>query len=198
MVTQIFKGESLTRTKVKNNILKIWDLTNESERYHWYRDAWNKAAELSEIYNIDFNKVIGVIASLSPLKTWEQNLICAEEYLQTGYCGHIGLFLSKAESILRSDGSNEAILEILNGRKISAFYINIKYPYKASHITIDRHALSIGLGRWVTDGDYRGMTARQYEFFSQCYVLAAMQVGVEPLQMQSATWVKWRNVKTEY
>lgn len=207
MVHQIFKSENLTRTKVKNNILKIWGLTGETERYNWYGEALKYAESLAvdiEILEestdrtININKAVGVLAALSPIKTWEQNKKCAFQMILTGKCGHTQLFVKKAQDILNSDGSDEAILSILNGRKISAFYLNIRYPEKANYITIDRHALSIGLGRWTTDEDYQGMTAKQYEFFVQCYTLAAMQVGVTPLLMQSATWVKWREIKTDY
>jgi hypothetical protein len=107
-------------------------------------------------------------------------------------------FKDKAKRIIESDGSDEQILAILNGRKISSFYLNIKYPNKANNVTIDRHALSIALGYWVTDEDYRGMTANQYNFFVQCYTLAAMKVETTPLLMQSSTWVRWRKIKTEF
>lgn len=207
MVHQIFKGENLTRTKVKNNILKIWDLTGETERYNWYGEAYLYATTLAIDIELlsgttdttaNLNKAVGVLAALSPIKTWEQNIKCACQMILTGNCGHTKLFVDKAQEILNSDGSDETILNILNGRKISAFYLNIRYPEKANNITIDRHALSIGLGRWTTNEDYQGMTAKQYEFFVQCYILAAMQVGVTPLLMQSATWVKWREIKTDY
>lgn len=206
MVHQIFKGENLTRTKVKNNILKIWGLTGETERYDWYGDANEFCRQFDNSLQVIskpkgeviHNIACGVVAALSPVKTWEQNKKCAVEMLETGDCGHMQLFKDKARQIIDSDGSDEAILSILNGRKISAFYLNIRYLEKANYITIDRHALSIGLGRWTTDEDYQGMTAKQYEFFVQCYTLAAVQAGVTPLLMQSATWVKWREIKTDY
>lgn len=200
MVRQVFKGKTLTRTTVKNRILKIWEMTDETERFDWYANANALAKALALSHQKDFSKTVGVIAALSPVKTWEQNLVVARELIMKGDCGHIEQFKNKARRILddTTASTDEAILDILNGRKISAFYLNIKYPNRANHITIDRHALSIALGYWTTDEDYAGMTAKQYEFFVQCYILAAMQAGVSPLTMQSATWVKWRKIKREY
>lgn len=205
-VKQVFKGKTLTRTVVKNNILRIWGMTDETERHDWYKNA-NVLAKIiagtMPAYNYqgkltNMRKVVGIIAALSPLKTWEQNLVLAREFLKSGTCGHMGQFVQKATDILNSSGTDEDILDILNGRKITSFYLNIMYYESANYITIDRHALSVALGYWVTEEDYAGMTAAQYDFFVQCYCLAAAKVDVLPLRMQSATWVKWRKIKRDY
>jgi hypothetical protein len=205
MQTQTFKGKELSRTKVKNNILKIWDLTETSERFNWYQDAndfctnfENSLELLHQPKNRIHSIACGVVAALSPVKTWSQNKKCAIKMMETGDCGHMKQFKDKAFRIMQSDGSDDQILSILNGRKISAFYLNIKHPDVANNVTIDRHALSIALGYWTTDEDYQGMTATQYNFFVQCFILAAVKVGVSPLLMQSATWVKFRKIKADY
>ena len=104
----------------------------------------------------------------------------------------------KANKIIDCDGSDEAILAILNGRKITSFYLNIMYPHKVEFVTIDRHALSIALGYWISEKDYAGMTANQYNFFEQCFTLAAMKADISPVLMQSSTWVRWRKIKKEF
>ena len=202
-----FKGETLTRTKVKNNILKIYNLTTEEERFDWYQDANDYAEELSWLgvfTNTEkedgsaHRKACGVIAALSPLKTWQQNKKIAYDLIETGEAGHIKQFVDKANKIIDCDGSDEAILAILNGRKITSFYLNIMYPHKAEFVTIDRHALSIALGCWTSEKDYAGMTANQYNFFVQCFTLAAMKADISPVLMQSSTWVRWRKIKKEF
>lgn len=198
MKTQVFKGQVLSRTRVKNNILRIWEMTDSSERVDWYGEANEWAEILSSSTGISKSKVCGVIASLSPVKTWEQNLKIAKDMIMTGDCGHMKQFKNKAKAILLSEGKDKEILSILNGNKISAFYINIRYPQRKTEVTIDRHALSVALGQWIREEDYAGMTSKQYEFFSECYTLAADKVKVAPLLMQSATWVKWRKIKTNY
>ena len=205
MVHQVYKNQNLTRTKVKNNILRIWKLTDGDERSDWYQEANLFATVLSkELPNykedklLAKSKVCGIISALSPVKRWSENKKVAIDMVRTGDCGHMPLFKQKAKDILNCDGTDEAILSILNGNKISSFYLNIRYPKQSNILTIDRHALSIALGRWIKDEEYQGMTYKQYEFFVQCYTLAAIQVGVTPLVMQSATWVKWRKIKSEY
>jgi hypothetical protein len=187
-----FKGETLTTTKVKNNILRVWDSCSEDEKYDWYMDANVYAKKISEENNYPHSVACGVIAALSPLKRWETNKAIAEDILKTGEAGHIETFVDKAKMIMLCDGSDETILEILNGRKISSFYMNIKNPSDPTNVTIDRHALSICLGRKVKEEDYRGITKNQYSFFVDCFKVAAEKVGVSPLLMQSATWVKFR------
>ena len=146
MKAQIFKGKVLSRTVVKNNILKIWDLTSQEERSDWYQEAHDWAKALGLVHNISTPKVCGVIAALSPLKTWEQNLKIARDLILTGDCGHMGAFKKKAIDIVHSSGHDSEIVRILNGNKITSFYLNIKYPDRISEVTIDRHALSIALG----------------------------------------------------
>jgi hypothetical protein len=198
MKAQIFKGTVLSRTVVKNNILRIWDMTSNEERLDWYQEAhdWSKALGL--VHELQTSKVCGVVAALSPLKTWDQNLKIARDMVLTGDCGHMGAFKTKALNIIKSDGSDESIKTILSGNKITSFYVNIMHPDKTTEVTIDRHALSIALGRWITDEDYAGITDSQYNFFVECFTLAAKKVGVKPLLMQSATWVKFRKIKKDY
>jgi hypothetical protein len=208
-IKSIYKGEVLTRTKVINKIVKIYTDTTEDERFDWYQDAKNKGIEIAKNNNAFVplwgetaervnSKVWGVIAALSPVKTWSQNLIQAEQFYKSGDCGHMGQFKTKARKIMQSDGSDESILEILKGRKISAFYMNIKYPHHGANVTIDRHALSICLGKWVTDEEYSGMTASQYGFFQNCYILASVKLDTTPLLVQSSTWVRFRKIKHTY
>lgn len=167
----------------------MWNQSTMEDRHDWYQEAFMWCLNSS---NGSLSKAAGVVAALSPVKRWEQNLICAQDMIETGDCGHMGQFKEKARRILASDGTDEAILDILNGNKISAFYLNIRYPEKANNVTIDRHALSIALGRKITDADYQGMTGKQYNFFVECYTITAMKVQVSPVLMQSATWVYYR------
>lgn len=195
---QVFKGDILTYTKVKNSILKIWDLCDDSYKNDWYQEANIFCSQLALQGRLSRSKVVGIVAALSPMKRWETNKQLAIDLVNGESVGHMKAFVKKAEDILNCDGSDEQILTILNGRKISAFYMNIKYPDNSNHITIDRHALSICLGYWITDSEYQGMTASQYNFFCECFVLAANKVGVSPLLMQSTTWLKWREIKQDY
>ena len=193
-----YKGRTLTRTVVKNNILRIFDMAAPADKYDWYRVAHNHTALAADKWGIPRSCAVGVLAALSPRKTWDINIELMNDFLKRGDCGQIKLFVEKAKQIVASDGSDEAIMNILNGRKIQAFYMNIMYPDAVEYVTIDRHALSVAFNEWIDEEFYAGMTSRQYEFFVQCYIFAALRAGVSPLLMQSATWVVWRRVKRDY
>jgi hypothetical protein len=178
---------------------------------NWYEEAHEFAKYLAREYlmeiestmsidayeavaNAALAKAAGIIASLSPLKTWTENKEIAELFLNHGRVKHTGMFKKKAQLIYDSDGDVSTICEVLNGNKITSFFLNIYNPKEGSVVTIDRHALAIAVGEALPT-DQLKMTANQYEFFVNCYRIAAVKRGVLPLQMQSVTWVKWRELK---
>ena len=189
---QIFKGQMLTLNSIVNNILSVYERADKSFKNDWYSEANMFASHLAVMYDIPITIVCGIIAALSPIKTWEQNKLITETFLRTGKAKHVKLFQEKAEAIYASDGDVTTIAEILNGRKITAFFLNILTPNCSNAITIDRHALSIILGYSVSDKQYRGITATQYEFMVSAYHLAGKRAGISPILMQSITWQQWR------
>jgi hypothetical protein len=199
-IKQIFKGQLLTRTKVKNNILKIWDQTTDDERYEWYKAANEFAQTLTPFIEGEnkLNKSVGIIAATSPMKRWETNQRCAEAFVKTGKSNHTKMFQKKCEDILATSGLEQEILNVLNGRKIQAFYHNIRHYESGEFVTIDRHAVSIALGKWISKTVYAGITAIQYQFFQDCYKHTASSIGVTPLLLQSATWVRFRQIRTQF
>lgn len=197
-IKQVYKGKLYSQTVVKNNILRIWEKATPEERTDWYQEANDWATELSKESGLSVLKICGVIASLSPVKSWKLNLVCARDMVLTGDCGHIKVFKKKAEDIIQSADNENQVLDILKGNKISSFFLNIYKPAEESEVTIDRHALSVALGVWINEEDYTGMTDTQYLFFVNCFKLAAKKANVPPLLMQSATWVRWRKIKSDY
>jgi hypothetical protein len=183
-----------SRTKIHNNIMKVWRQCLEEDKFDWYAKAHEEAVRLAGHDQALLNKACGVVAALSPRMSWDRNLVEAKAMWTTGEAAAIGQFKEKARAILRSDGSEEAILAILNGQKISSFYLNIRYPDKAIAVTIDRHHLSICLGRKLYDADLKTLSVRQYEFLVECTRWTAARLGVSPLLVQSATWVRWRQM----
>jgi len=192
MKKQVFKNIELSRTIVKNNILKVWNNCSESHKFDWYKEANVFCEDLAIEYNIEKEIVIGILAALSPLKQWEINKRITIDFLNNGDCGQIKQFVKKASTILETAKNEDDILNILKGNKISSFYLNIKYYDKNNIVTIDRHALSIALGRKIKESDYAGMTTKQYLFFQECYIYAANILNINVLLLQSATWVRFR------
>ena len=194
---QTFKGRELTTVKMVNNILRIYD--QSENRKHWYFEAHYFAKMMLDDPLVmepllTLSKVCGIIAALSPLKSWEENKRIAHSFLTTGVSYHTGVMTNKAKEILASNGEPDIICDILKGNKITSFFLNIYDPKNVHIVTIDRHAQDILLGGVLSDKK-RSMTLGQYKFFVNCYCVAANKRGVVPNMMQSVTWEKWREIK---
>ena len=195
---QIFKGKVLLKGTLVNRIINIYNKGDFETNPDWYIEASNFAKELSEKHQINYFKVCGIIAALSPLKNWDENKRITKLFLATGESKHTKLMTNKARTILTSledDTLHQTILDTLNGNKIKNFYINIAYPNNKEAVTIDRHALSICLNRSIKKVDYVGVTNIQYNFFAAAYIEASEILGVLPCMVQAVTWEKWRELK---
>jgi hypothetical protein len=192
---QQFKGLSLTTTKCVNNILKVYNSSDKFISSNWYVEANSYAQTLAILFNVKLSVACGVIAALSPLKSWDENKKIAHSFLKNGKGKHTKAFVDKALQIKQSNGDVETIAMILNGNKIVSFFINILEPTQENFVTIDRHALSIALGRCILENEGKGITLKQYEFFVNCYKIAGLKAGISAVRMQSITWETWRLAK---
>ena len=193
---QKFKGTILTQRKCVNNILKVYNSSlSESISNDWYLDAHNFALKQSKLHNVPLIKVCGIIASLSPLKSWTENKIIVGLFLSSGKGKHTKAMVNKAKQILNCEPDAECIANILNGNKIISFFFNIYNPQQGNFVTIDRHALSVCLYKSISDNEGKGITLKQYEFFVNCYRVAGAKIGISPVKMQAVTWEIWREQK---
>ena len=188
-----------SRTKIRNNILKVYKVSVNSEQNDWYREAHQFGVEVSSFlksfknYDVTVNQVLGIVSALSPLKEWEKNKEIAVDFILTGDCGHMGANKRKARAILDCDGSDDKILEILSGPKTSRFYMNMMYP-DGTGVTVDRHAIAIAIGRTATNKE-QALTPKAYTFIEKCYIMTAETLGLDPLHLQSITWQTWKRIK---
>lgn len=193
---QKFKGSTLKLRKCVKNIVDTYNSSDKFISFDWYKDAHIFATYLANKYDVRVSVACGVIAALSPLKSWQENKLIAEGFLKNGKGKHTKNMLDKALQIKLSDGQPETIATILNGNKITSFFINIYNPSQSNYITIDRHAISIVLGRNIKENEGKGITLTQYNYFVNCYKLAAIKLGVDAIRVQSVTWQNWREAKT--
>lgn len=195
-----FKGLELTTRKGVNSILKVYNLaTNEEITNFWYGDAHNygkKLLSLPKTNGYNLAQIIGVIAALSPLKSWSENMRIAKSFILTGQSYHTKVMTNKAKQILQSDGEVYTICDILGGNKITRFFLNMLYPNKNFIATIDRHAIAVVLGRSATDKEAQ-LTNNQYIFFENCYIIASQKLGINTNNLQAVTWEAWRRLKKE-
>jgi hypothetical protein len=195
---QKFKGQTLTLSKCVKNILNVYAMATHSQtKTNWYQQANHFARGLAIKYNVPLSVACGVIASLSPLKSWTENKLIAESFLRNGNGKHTQAFIDKAKQIKASNGDVETIALILNGNKTISFFINILEPNQQNFVTIDRHALSIAIGRNIQEHEGKGITYTQYQFFVNAYNVAGTKAGISPVLMQSITWETWRENKSK-
>ncbi len=186
-------GKEYSRTQIKNNIMRVFELSQVG--FEWYQLAHHLAVELSLDSQYTIAQTSGIIASLSPQKSWSENKKLARAFILHGVRkGHVGAMINKAVRISETTDRFE-IASILNGQKIVSFYWNILNPMETNHVTIDRHAIGIAL-----NGSNRKplpslqITAKQYKFIAECYKYTAEKLDVIPAELQAVTWVTYREL----
>lgn len=141
----------------------------------------------------------GIISALSPQTNWTQNKTMALQFATTlakpTWCTDINH--NKALGIVaisKTSIDEDAIANILNGKKTKAFFYNIVNPYGTDNLpTIDRHAISIYLGRRCTYTELvRGLDGTANKTISNAYVKASKLLGHSSQVVQAVTWVQWR------
>lgn len=179
-------------------IVDVWKLATVSELaegMEWYRDAHALAVRLNPA---DPASAAGVIAALSPMMTWGQNVnVAVRAYADGKASGALFGNVAKADRIL----AGERPEDVLGGNKVRAFYQIIADPSSAA-VCVDRHAFDIAVGR-VTNNESRAALGRKgvYDRFNMAYVRAAKAIAkdtgmdVTAAQVQAVTWVTWRRLK---
>jgi len=207
-----------SRTKIKNNILRVYADSLESEKNDWYKEANTFGSQVSDFLSafsrlsVSKRKVLGIVSALSPLKEWNKNKELAVDLILSGDCGHMKNNKQKALDILALKNDkpivmDEKILGILNGDKTKRFYLNMMYPsgsgatlfsslYPGGGVTVDRHAIAIAIGRTATEIE-QVLTPNKYTFIENCYKITADALGLTPLHLQSITWQAWKRIKKE-
>jgi len=175
------------------NIMRTYRDATDAEHaggMTWYDDAHALALELSPT---DVWRGAGVIAALSPLKSWALNVRIARNAFATGTAtGNIGSHNRIAQMIL--DGAHP--LDVMRGDKTRAFTAAIASPSTSTIATIDRHAHDVAMGEVFTDAT-RKIGKRVFRAMSDAYVECAEYADISVPQMQAIVWVVWRYRKGE-
>lgn len=162
----------------------------------WYADANRIARVYAERYEVSVEVAAGVIAALSPLNSWGNNLNLAARFLEAGGldAGYLRANLAKARAIL----AGEAIEPTLSGLKVVNFYRSI-ISAGAEGVCIDRHAYCLATNDRASSNDIPSLSPKRYAELVECYVRAAkilsreMGQAITPAVVQSVTWTVWRN-----
>lgn len=170
---------------------------DEATGMAWYRNAHATAETLATGADVPTPAAVGIIAALSPQTGWNENVGRAARFLTHRVTDHFPDAINKAERIL--SGADPA--DVLGGRKVRSFYVNILRPDRAGAVTVDRHALTIALGVLPTDAQRHRIRATAqralerpgvYATTAGAYRAAARAVGILPHEVQAITWTTWR------
>ena len=161
----------------------------------WYPTA----NAIAEVVGNKVHQAGHAVLALSPQTNWEQNKEMAYHFAESldkpNWCTDINY--NKAVNIVTTSHEGvdeERVAKILNGKKTTAFFYNIVNPYGENNLpTIDRHAISIYLGRRCTYKELvRGLDGTANKTISNAYIRASKLLESTPQLVQAVTWVQWR------
>ena len=146
----------------------------------------------------------GVIAAFSPQTNWDNNKTMAWRFAETldkpDWCTDVNyrkaILITTAFSDSYSLSELEEYIDGCLGKeafKTKAFFHNIVNPDGDYGPTIDRHAISIYLGKRCNyDELRRGLEGRANRTIRGAYMKASKILQVHHNQVQAITWVQWR------
>lgn len=182
-------------TGTVENIVDVWNRASDQRKIDgalWYDDARQIGRDLDETFKLASGSGAGILAALSPSTAWTVNVSEAWALCENGWSRR----QSKANNLkalsIRDGASPD---EILGGNKVRAFYACI-VDNDQKRACIDRHAVSVYVGRHVTDAEQKGLArVGVYDRIAEAYQTAADQIGVSVEVVQAVTWVQWRAEK---
>lgn len=175
-----------------DNIVKAYGEASPADRAEglsWYDRARRYAEDLAGRYGKDSRQVAGVIAALSPMTTWEQNIKDAEELLRRGGRAIVTTYRAnkvKASKILRGA---DPLLNLGQFKTLSFFKCILG---DLVDVCIDRHAAAIAYGRPLSEAERHQISGVLYERLQGAYRRAAAALTLKPSELQAITWVYWR------
>lgn len=166
------------------NILDVWGEATDAQMFEgrlWYHHAHSLACTVG---NWDVRKGSGIIAALSPQKSWVINQRLALATLTGVVSGQTGDAVSKTERIM--NGEDPAVV-LPEGKKTWHFFHNILTPDDPRFVTIDRHAFRVASSEW--DNGSPKITSTVYREMVRAYQQAARILRVVPSTVQATTWL---------
>lgn len=174
----------MNRTQQINAVLNQSTDIEITEGKIWYPEAHQYCLELSKEFNISLEKVCGICAALSPLKSWPVNKNITRSYLEGKRNIHTRLQVSKCDWIMRGDD----IEKCLGGLKTVNFYHNILNPPDLEYCTIDRHMI------WMFN-ERPSLSPKQYNFLKNSIIEYAKVNQWITSELQAVTWLTVKRVK---
>lgn len=162
----------------------------------WYVDANLVAKNFAAAHNLTVEQTAGIIAALSPLNSWGNNINLAARLIDAGglTAGYLSNGLNKANAILAGEDPET----LLTSNKVGAFYAAIVTAGKTNKVTVDRHAHDIAVGERYSDDSRPSIGNKLYREIEAAYIRSAKilskETGIDlsAVQVQAITWITWR------
>lgn len=130
----------------------------------------------------------GVIAALSPNKSWKLNVRLATAAGEGNIHGHVGDALGKVRRILEG-ADPETVLP--PDSKTWNFFRCINDPTDPDPVVVDRHAHDIAVDEVYGNRDRGLSAAARYAVLAHAYRVAAVELDVIPQILQATVWCSW-------
>lgn len=164
----------------------------------WYPVAHAEAKRMASDYGVTTEQAAGVIAALSPLREWSENLTNAKDVLRSVVNGEaapevqklLSANVAKAKAILKGRDPQDVLWSGESGFKVRSFYSNIVNP-DARDVTIDTHILRVLLDDNSISSKEHGTyaaNAGRYDAFRQAFLDVADKVKMSPAAVQATVW----------
>lgn len=162
-----------------------------------YRMQHGIARVLTGAYRLaSIDHAAGIIAALSPLNNWDDNVSdafavcrCTNGDKPVVRTTHINL--RKALEIRHGQHP----LDVLKGRKVTAFYLLTADPERTDLVPVDRHLAAAAVGRAMSDHETIALLRTRYDEIEQAFLEAGNRHGVHGHQIGSVVWYAWRRMK---
>ena len=197
------------KTRFIAGMLQLASQADLAAGIEWYARAERFARRLAAEYGCTFEQAVGVIAALSPNNRWLRNCADAEAMVAAWQAGihpetvrvcTYGANRAKAARILALPAPDQAsIATILNGRKVTAFFLSI--TGRADAVCVDGHAFAIWTGQRIPTTKTPSIGLKLYGESARAYVLVAKRSAelcgeqLTPAQVQAVTWTTYRRLQ---
>lgn len=174
----------------KSNIIKVYNEATDEEKDYWgswYNKAQQDVRNLANYFNMNFEVVAAIVATLSPGNKWVDNLLAAQKLINGAAVIH-----AYPANIQKSLKIKETNVPVVSGPKVSIFYESLINPNKVNNdIVLDGHAINIWLGK-KTSLKGVGISKSLREKIIDDYRSAASELGKTPQAVQATTWFIWK------
>lgn len=173
------------------NIMTVYKSALFCERLKgegWYARARDLALEL---YPDDVWRGAGVLATMSPMKEWSENIRLARLAVATGKAtGNVPNATGPCQKILDGMSWDDA----MNGPKTRSFCIAIATAGRGEVATIDAHAYDAAHFQshlWAT----RRINKGDFDAIASAYREVGDYLGLAVNDLQAIVWVAWKRMK---